>query len=139
MASIKPVYAASTTLTVTGLSTLDNGQSATSATVTNTDYLDALIYTTITTGGAALATGVIEVYAVGSTDGVNFDTQANDKWIGTIALLAAGTQVANRVMSVAASFGGSMPPFWRIRFRNSTGIALAGATVSYRGVSAQTV
>jgi hypothetical protein len=139
MANIKPVYGASTALTVTGLSTLANGSTVTSATVTNTDYLDALVYVTINVGAAALATGVVEVYAVGSTDGTNFDTNANDKWIGTVSLVAAGTQTTNRVMTVAASFGGVMPPSWRVRFRNSTGDALTAATVSYRGVAAQTV
>jgi hypothetical protein len=142
MANIQPVYAATaTTLTVSGLLGLANGSSATSANVTNTAYLDVLIFAQITTGSGALATGVIEVYAAGSADGVYFDTVGNDKWIGTMPLVSAGTQVVNRVMSIASSFGGTLPPFWRIRFRNSTGAAFngTGCSASYRGVSAQTV
>ena len=142
MANIQPVYATTaTTLTVSGFLSLVNGSSATSGNVTNTAYLDVLVYAQVTTTSGALATGVVEVYAQGSTDGTSFDTPGNDKWIGTMALTAAGTQVINRVMPIASSFGGTMPPFWRIRFRNSTGAALnaTGCSASYRGVAAQTV
>lgn len=141
MAEIKFLYGTATTLTVTGLATLANATSATSATVTNTttSQLDALAEVVVTTASGATATGIVEIWAKGSIDGTDFDDDSNDKWIGSIAMAAAGIQTRKRIVSVAAGFNGTMPPYWQIRIRNATGGAFTAGTVSYVGVTAQSV
>ena len=142
MAVIKSGYQTGTTvLTLSGLTTLANGSSTTSATVDNTSdqYLDVLVETIATTASGAVATGIVEIYGKGSIDNTDFDDDANDKWLGSIILGAAGVQTRKRVVSISAGFGGAMPPFYQIRIRNSSGAALTDGSVSVRGILAQTV
>lgn len=142
MAEIKQLYSGAQTLTVTGLATLANAASATSATVNNTttNYLDVLVEVVVTTASSGtLATGVVEIWAKGSIDNTDFDDDSNDKWIGTISMAAAGAQTRKRIVSVAAGFSGTLPPYFQIRIRNAVGGAFTAGTVSYVGVTAQSV
>lgn len=141
MADIKIGYATTSALTVTGLATLANGTNATSATIDNTTnlFVDLLVEIVVTTAAGATATGIVEVYAKGSVDNSDFDDDANDKWLGTVALAAAGAGTYKRILSVAPVFGGSLPPFVQVRVRNATGAALTAGTAAYRGVFAQSV
>ena len=142
MAIIKAGYqTGSMTITISGLTTLANAASGVSSSIDNTSdlYLDVLPEVIITTASGAVATGVVDIYAKGSIDGVDFDDDANDKWLGSISLAAAGVQTRKKVVSVASGFSGSMPPFWQIRIRNSTGSALTDGSVSFRGFWAQVV
>lgn len=141
MAEIKALYGSNTALNITGLTVLANAASVTSDAVSNltTNHLDALLYVTVTTGSAAVATGVVEVWIKGSIDNTNFDDDSNDKWIGTILLAAAGTQVRAKTFSVASGFQGTMPPYWKARIKNATGASLTDALATYRGVTGQSV
>lgn len=141
MADIIFKYGTATSLTVTGLSTLANGSSATSDTVSNTTnlFLDVLIEVLVTTAAGATATGVVEIYAKGSIDGTDFDDDSNDKWIGTISLPSAGAGSRKRVVTLASAFGGSVPASWQIRIKNSSGAALTAGSVQYLGITAQSV
>jgi hypothetical protein len=139
MASIQPQYGTAATLTVTGLSTLANGSTALSSLVANSLYLDYIFTVSVTTGAGALATGIVECYVQGSADGSLFDDASNDKWIGSIVLSAAGAQTRMRTMTIASAFGGTVPPQFQIRFKNSTGAALTASSVRYIGVNAKTV
>ena len=141
MASVNLTYATAATLTVTGLATLANAASAVSGTVDNTTnlYMDALVEVIVDTGSGATASGYVEVWVKGSIDNVDFDDDPNDKWIGSVTLVVAGADTRKRVMSVAAAFGGVMPPYWQIRIRNVSGAALTAGSVAYRGVKLQTV
>ena len=138
---LRAVYGSTTTVTVSGLATLANATSATSDAIDNTSnlFLDALVEVVADTASGASASGYIEIYAKGSVDGVDYDDDNNDKWVGTINLVTGGVATRKRVVSVAASFGGSLPPFWKVRIRNVSGAALTAGTVQYRGVKAQSV
>ena len=138
-ADITLKYATAASLTVTGLATLANATNATSSAIDNTTnlYVDLLIETVVTTASGATATGIVEIYAQGSIDGSDFDDAANDKWIGSISLSAAGVGTYKRIVSVASAFGGTLPPHVQIRFRNATGAALTAGTAAYRGVLLQ--
>jgi hypothetical protein len=139
MANITALYGSSTTITVTGLATLANGSSATSPIIDNTGdlNLDALIEVEVATASGATSTGYVEVYIKASVNGTDFDDDNNDKWAGTINLVTAGAATRRRLVSVASSFGGAMPPYWQIRVKNSTGGAFTAASVLYRGIKAQ--
>jgi len=56
--------------------------------------------------------------------------------IGTIPHLAANTTIQSSCMSVAAAFGGALPPKWGIIIVNHSGAALksSGSSVTWRGV-----
>lgn len=139
MANIQPQYGTAATLTVASLATLANGSSTVSALIANTQYLDYIFTVSVTTGAGALATGIVECYAQGSSDGSLFDDATNDKWIGSIVLSAAGAQTRMRTMTIASAFGGTVPPQFQLRFKNSTGAALTASSVRYVGVNAKTV
>jgi len=133
-------YATAQSLTVAGLGTLANGSSATSVAIDNTSslYVDVLLEVVVTTASGATATGIAEVYAKASIDNSDFDDDTNDRWIGSVALAAAGAGTYKRILPVAEAFGGTMPPYLQVRIKNSTGAALAAGTVSYMGATAQT-
>jgi hypothetical protein len=139
MANITALYTSATTLTVTGLTTLANGSSATSPIIDNTAdlNLDALIEVEVATASGATATGYVEIYIKASVDGTDFDDDNNDKWAGTVNLVTAGVATRRRIISVASSFGGAMPPYWQIRIRNASGAAFTAGSVLYRGIKAQ--
>lgn len=133
-------YGTTTSLTVTGLATLANGSSATSATVDNTTtlFIDALIELTFTTGTVS-ATGTVEIWAKGSIDNTDFDDDLNDRLVGTVVLTGTTSQTRKRIAGLAAAFGGTLPPYWQVRIRNATGAALTAGAVSYRGATLQSV
>jgi len=141
MASLSTVYGTTQTITVTGLGTLANGSSATSAAIDNTSdlFLDALAEIVIDTASGATAAGYIEIYVKGSIDNTDYDDDNNDKWVGTINLVTAGALTRKRIVSVAASFGGAMPAYWQVRIKNSSGAAFTNGTLQVRGVKAQAV
>lgn len=141
MSDFKLSYGTSTALTVTGIGTLANGTSATSATVDNTTtlFLDAKIELTFATASGAVATGTVEVWAKESIDNTDFDDDPNDKLVAVCVLAAAGVQTRKRIISLAPVMGGTLPPYWQIRVRNATGAALTTASVTYRGALLQSV
>jgi hypothetical protein len=144
VAEIKTLYGSAQTLTISGAATLANSSSVTSPAVDNTttNYLDVLAEIQVTTGTGATLTGYVEIWLKGSIDNTDFDDDVNDKWVGTIAMAAAGAQTRKRVVSLAAGFNGSMPNYWQLRIRNVSGGALGSGTpitVSWVGLTAQTV
>lgn len=141
MPDFKLSYATATTLTVTGIGTLANGSSATSATVDNTTtlFLDAKIELTFATASGATATGTVEVWVKESIDNSDFDDDVNDKLVAVCILSAAGVQTRKRIVSLASVMGGTLAPYWQIRVRNATGAALTTASVTYRGALLQSV
>lgn len=139
MAEIATLYGSATTITVTGLATLANGSSATSPTIDNTTnlFLDALLEIETATASGASATGYVEIFIKASIDGTDFDDDNNDKWAGTTNLVTGGAATRRRIVSIASSFGGAMPPYWQVRIKNTTGAAFTAASVLYRGIKAQ--
>lgn len=143
MASVKEAFGTTTNFTLTLASLASSataGRESTKVDNTTDLYLDALVWVQI-----ALTTGTIGndkavyVYAYGSLDATNFpDTVTgadaaitlNDptqlRLIGVINAVAQSTTYKGGPWSVAAAFGGVLPPSWGIVVRNYTGIALTG-------------
>jgi hypothetical protein len=141
MSEQKLLYGSATSMTIT-LASVINGSSATSSTVDNTvnlfvDVLVELVMTLPATG--TVATGTVEVWAKGSVDNSDFDDDVNDRLVGIMVMAAAGAQTRKKVFSLAASFGGTVPPYWQLRVRNATGGTVTSGTLVYRGATLQSV
>jgi hypothetical protein len=160
MATVKPLYGANNqTITITLASLANNGQQS-SAAVDNTSnlFLEALVTVKVKTGAASTsATGVVNVYAYGTTDGgttygggeasmgtnasVTLSSPPNIRLIAVINANANATSYAVSAVSVAAAFGGSLPDHWGIVVENKTGAALDSTAgnflADYQGYQAQ--
>lgn len=146
------------TLTLASLaSSATAGRESTEVDNTTDLYLDALVWVQIAlTTGTIGSDKAVYVYAYGSLDGTLYpDTVTgadaaitlNDptqlRLIGVINAVAQSTTYKGGPWSVAAAFGGVLPPFWGIVVRNYTNIALTATEgnhdAKYRGVLAQSV
>jgi hypothetical protein len=128
---------------LSGLAGLANGASATSDAVEPAlsggagYYVDALVEAVITAGASGVsATGTVELWAKASIDASDFDDDANDRLVGILTVNANGTTFKKSGLSVAASFGGVLPPAFKLRVKNASGAALAasGSALAWRGV-----
>lgn len=147
MANIKAQYGTATSLNVTGLNSLAGGSYATSDAVDNgTDLaLDVMIEVTIADIVEAGNKQVV-VYAISSVDGTNYsDNQSGNPqamaFVGAVPMNGTGAW-RSRAMSLAAAFGGFVPPKWKLVLLNdnsSTALAGSGNSVQYRIVTAQSV
>jgi hypothetical protein len=163
-------YQGGTTLacTMTSLATGTTRESATVSNTSNkySDYLVSLTFRIIT-GSPTTAGPCVNVYANGSVDGTlwpliqlssgaPFTTGAGDASVGALATIPnlkligsfgiqTTTSNAERTFrtpaySVAAGFGGSMPPAFSILIENQIGIAFSATTstvhtyLEYNGV-----
>jgi hypothetical protein len=145
-------------LTITSAATLASNGQASSAAVDNSTnlYLDALVSVKVTTAASGVsATGYVNVYAAGTTDGgttygggeanmgtdhsVTLTSPPNIVLIGVINAVAASTTYWKTAMSVAAAFGGTLPQKWAIVVENKSGAALTACTANYQGVDATAV
>ena len=140
MANLKLAYSNATSLTVTGLNSLANQSTATSDAVDNTTnlYLDYLVEVSIADVAEA-GSNTVFVYAISSVDGTNYsDLQSTNlsapAVVGAVPCRGAGTW-RSRAMSVAAAFGGSLPPKFKLVIYNDLGVTLAssGNSVQYVG------
>jgi hypothetical protein len=160
MADVKAAYGSVQTMTVTNLHSLAPSTTAgwQSAVVDNTSdkFLDALVMIVADFANTAPSVSkMLLVYAyAGIESGVytnpvtgsegtitlaNVDTTAqNLRLIGTIPYTTQDEIAEAAPMSVAAAFGGVLPPYWGIVIMNRSGAALhsSGNTVKYRGVYA---
>ena len=158
---IKAQLGAAVSMTVTNLHSLASSATAgwQSAVVDNTtdEHLDALVQVKLdfantspanSKGVYVFAYGGIEsgVYsnpASGSEGSITLlDVTANPqnlKLIGFIPYTTADEVAESSPMSVAAAFGGVLPPYWGVALINHSGAALAssGNTVKYVPVYAQ--
>ena len=147
MADLKLSYPAASDLTITlaslGSDTnlLTGRESATIDNSTNL-YLDYLISGKITAGTSPTAARSIEVWAVGSWDGTNwpdvFDGTESAETItsadikASVCRFVAAMATANTSdrtyhfgpVSIAAAFGGTLPPKFVLFVTHSTGVAL---------------
>ena len=147
MADLKLSYPAASDLTITlaslGSDTnlLTGRESATIDNATNL-YLDYLISGKITAGTSPTAARSIEVWAVGSWDGTNwpdvFDGTESAETITSADIKAsvcrfvaamATASTSDRTyhfgpVSLAAAFGGTLPPKFVLFVTHSTGVAL---------------
>jgi hypothetical protein len=145
MATAKQIISAPAALTVTGLSTLAAATYVTSAQYSNvnqqSDLLAELAITPGTTAGNQQAVLFAQASYDGGTtwqSGPGSGTTATDEpnltQLGTLSLkTAAGAQ--DRTFSVAAAFGGILPPMVRFVVKNDSGVAFTAGTLRTMEVS----
>lgn len=158
MSDIKTALGTTTAFTVTNLHSLASSATAgwQSAVVDNTTnlYLDALVQVVLDFANTAPANSKgAYVFAYGGVESGVYSNPASGSE-GTITLLDVTTTPQNlrplgfvpyttqdevaesSPMSVAAAFGGVLPPYWGVVIMNHSGAALAasGNTVKYRPV-----
>ena len=158
---IKAQLGTAVSMTVTNLHSLASSATAgwQSAVVDNTinEYLDALVQIVLDFANTAPAnsrgvyvfayggieSGVYSNPASGSEGAITLlDVTANAQNLKQIGFIPYTTQdevAESSPMSVAAAFGGVLPPYWGIVLMNHSGAALAasGNTVKYVPVYAQ--
>ena len=155
MADLKLAYPAASDLTITLASLASDTSLLTgreSATIDNSSnlYLDYLISGKITTGTSPTTARSIEVWAVGSWDGTNwqdvFDgtesaetiTSSDIKASVCRYLAAMATSATSNVayhfgpVSLAAAFGGVLPPKIVLFVTHSTAVALNATTGNHQ-------
>lgn len=141
MANVKQPVGARTALSATGLSTLASGAYATSAALNNTTNqpLDDLVELAVTPGATSGNKQAV-LFAQASLDGVNFQTGANSTdemdmtLIGTLPLNTGG-QLQRKIFSIAAAYGGILPPYVQLVVKNDSGAAFSSAALNYAEVS----
>jgi len=153
-------FASAVTFTTTSLATLASaaagGSTWQSAVVDNTTnlYLDAHVQCNVGVGSGTIGNDQCAyVYAYASLDGGTtypdavtgsegtFTAQnpTQLRLIGVINIPTASTTYKSEPFSVAAAFGGALPPSWGLAVRNYSGIALNASTVKWVGINAQSV
>lgn len=158
MATLKLLYSAVQTMVVTALQSLASSATAgwQSAVVDNTTdlYEDALVQVILDFANTAPSadkcayvfaySGLETAYAdpaSGTEGSITLATIASNpqafRQIGTVPYNTQDAVVESSVMSVAAAFGGVLPPKWGIVVMNYSGAALAGSgnTVKWMGVT----
>lgn len=139
MANVKLAYGTATALTFSNLSTLASGTlSAASTAVDNTTnlYLDYLIEINVTVG-TVVAPAQCLIYAADTVDSTNFQdvtSTLNLRLLGVLATPTSTNAYRSSAFSLAAAFGGVIPPKFQILVYNSTGAALTAGTGQYLGV-----
>ena len=146
---------ANQTITVT-VASLTNSSARASTAVDNTTnlFLDALVGGKVKSAAAATsATGTVNVYAYGTTDGgttysdtatgtdaaITLTVPPNARLIGVINVVANATTYEFGPFSVASAFGGQLPASWGVIIENKSGATLDATGgnhfVTYQGVA----
>src|ERR1700724_597865 len=128
------------TITVT-IASLANNTARQSTEIDNTTnvFFDALVSVKVKSAAAATsATGTVNVYAFGTTDGGTTRTETagasdaaitltvppNARFIGAFNVVANAVTYPAGPFSVAAAFGGVLPDHWGIIIENKSGATL---------------
>ena len=154
MANIKLAYGVATNITLT-LASLASGSSRECTAVDNTSNLfeDAEVYLAIKlAAGSPASAKEIRVYTYASMDGTNYTDNATGSDAGLTNRVPTNLRVLDVIQtpdsgaltyklvigSVAAAWGGLLPPKWGIVVTNSSGLALDSTegnhTKQYRGI-----
>lgn len=122
----------SLTITMAGV-VANAGRESTAVDNSTTKWVDAHLVVKIKTGASfTSSTGMVAIYAYGSTDGgstysgnaTGSDagiTPTNMVQIGSIAVSANSTEYRSAVLSVASAFASGLPERWGIAILNLTG------------------
>jgi hypothetical protein len=160
VSNIKEAFGTSNqSITITLASLANNGQRQ-STVVDNSSnlFLDALVMLVLKSAAASTsATGYVNVYAFGTSDGgtnysdaagasdaaITLTSPPNMRLIGVINMVSNATTYRGGPFSVRAAFGGVLPDHWGIVVENKTGAALDATegnhTKDYQGVYATVV
>lgn len=142
MATVKSNYG-----TATAFSGAASLNSATAASYVNLGvidnttnlYLDYLVEVEVTPSATPSGNAQIVILATDSVDGTNYSdssTDANMALLGTIQMSAASAY-RSKALSVAAAFGGVVPPKVTVYAKIDDGVALApsGNSAQYIGIN----
>lgn len=152
-------YSTVQTMTVTNLHSLASSATAgwQSTVVDNTSdlYMDAVVQVVLDFANTAPAndkaayvlayggaeSGTYSDPASGSEGAITLtnitNTGQNLRMLGVMPYMTADAVIESSPLSVAAAFGGVLPPYWGVVILNYSGAALAasGNTVKWRGVT----
>lgn len=136
--------------TVTLTCTIATGGFRASTAVDNTSntFVDALVMVSVGSAAASTsATGYVQVYAYGTTNGGTtysggasgtdgtFSGQLSALMpLGRIAVIANSTTYVSGPWSVASAFGGTLPDHWGLAIDNESGATLLAGSAFYQGV-----
>jgi len=140
--AIKTAYGTATAFSgASGLNSAAAAAYVNLGTIDNTTalLLDYLVEVQVTPSATPTGNQQIVVFATDSVDGTNFSdssTDANMALLGTIQMSAASAY-RSKAMSVAAAFGGNLPPKMQVIAKIDDGVALAasGNSAQYVGVN----
>lgn len=142
MADVKIKHGSATSLTVSGLNSLASGSKATSneINVTTNDPLDVLIELTLDPGTTTGNKQAV-VFVVSTLDGTNYSDSTNNdnmRLLGVVSLPDTNV-VRSAGMSVAAAFGGTLPPRFKVVVLNDSGASFnsSGNSAQYVEVAAE--
>lgn len=150
MPTIRSSVQSPSSLSAGSLSTLASGAftSSTHMNHTTNNPLDVLVRVSVATTNAVGSNKLLIVYAQGSLDNTNFTsgptsgTTTTDEpdlqFVGVVPMNSSST-THTRFFSLAAAFGGVLPRFSRLVFKNEAGAALTSATVETSEVWGYTI
>jgi hypothetical protein len=150
MSTVKQAAAAQASLTVTGFSTLASAtyvqSSAYDATVNQP--LDVIVEVTAATTNTPAGNKQIAVFAQASWDGTNYQsgpasgtTTTDEPDLTLLGFLPMGTATTThkKGFSVAAGYGGVLPPKFKIVAKNDLGVALTSGSIGTTEISGTVV
>lgn len=126
-------------LTTTGLASLTNGSTSTSAVIDNYNaglnlFDDIEFIISITTAASATSTtGTLSVQVAGSLNNSVFEDATNAAYVAQIQAIANSTTYV-KGFTVSKAWGGFMMPYVKLIIVNNTGATLTAGTVVYNGV-----
>lgn len=145
MATVKQVCGTRTSLTVTGLSTLASATYVASNEIDNTTNqpVDLLVELAVTPGTVSGNKQAV-LFAIASLDGTNYQTgptsgttttdEPDLTYIGILPLNTNST-AQRKIFSIAAAFGGKLPPKMKLVVKNDSGAAFSAGTIYTSEVS----
>lgn len=147
MATIKQVAGARTALTSANLATLASATYCVSSVKDNTTNqpLDVMVEVTVATTNAPAGNTQVVVFCQASYDNANFQTGPTSGTTTTdeplltflgVVLVAITATTERKSFSVAAAYGGVLPPFFQIVTKNDLGVALTSGTITTTEISA---
>lgn len=147
MATVKIVSGTRTALTVTGLGTLASGTYVASSVynATTNQPLDVMVEVSVATTNVVAGNKQCLVFAQASYDNANFQsgptsgTTTTDEpdltFLGAVPMNTS-TTTHTKAFSVAAAYGGNLPPYFKIVIKNDVGVALTSGSVNTSEISA---
>lgn len=147
MATVKQIAGTRTALTCTGLATLASATYVASNVYDNTanQPLDLVVEATVATTNAPAGNKQVVLFAIASYDNTNFQTGPTSgttttdepllTFLGVVPLQTTAT-TERKAFSIAAAYGGVLPPFVKVIVKNDLGVAMTTGTLATSEISA---